>query len=121
MIKRINFPPVFLPNAAGNLLNCNITAETGPVGFALAEPFLIVRHMHVINIDTGPHTISLYKGLTTGSAAGTQFGWGNFSLAAQSYDDWYGEQRFDVADFLSGIADAASKVVLNLEADLIFP
>lgn len=118
---KIDFPPVYLPNAAGNLLNCNITAETGPVGFTLSEPYLIVRHVRIINIDTGAHTISLYKGATGGSAGGTQFAWGNFSLAAQQYDDWYGEERFNAADFLSGVADAASKVIININADLVFP
>lgn len=118
---KIDFPPVYIPNAAGNLLNCNITSETGPVGFSLSEPYLIVRHVRVINIDTAARLISLYKGATAGSTSGTQFGWGNYSLAAQQYDDWYGEERFNAADFLSGICDAASKVIINVNADLVFP
>jgi|HubBroStandDraft_1064217.scaffolds.fasta_scaffold53401_2 hypothetical protein len=118
---KIDFPPVYLPNAAGNLLNCNITSESGPVGFSLSEPYLIVRHVRVINIDTVAHVISLYKGGTGGSTSGTQFAWGNYSLAAQAYDDWYGEERFNAADFLSGIADLASKVIININADLVFP
>lgn len=120
-MSKLDFPPVFLPNAAANLLNCNITSETGPVGITLPEPFIIVRHVRVINIDTIAHVISLYKGATGGSAAGTQFGWGNFSLGAQSYDDWYGEERFNVADFLTGVADLASKVIINVNGDIEFP
>lgn len=119
--KKIAFPSVFLPVAIGNILNCNITAETGPVGFVLAEPYLVVRHIHVLNIDTVAHVISLYKGLTAGSVAGSQFGWGNYSLAAQQYDDWFGEAVFLAADFLSGIADTASKVVISVDAELVFP
>lgn len=119
---KIDFPPVYIPGSAGNLLNCNITSETGPVGFSLSEPYLIVRHVHVMNRDTGgPHTFSLFKGATAGSTAGTEFAWANFALAAQQYDDWYGEERFNAADFLSGIADSASKIVINVNADLVFP
>ena len=118
---KIDFTPVFIAASAGNLLNCNITAETGPVGFTLSEPWLLVRHVRIINIDTNARLISLYKGATAGSAAGTQFAWGNYSLAAQAYDDWYGEERFNAADFLSGICDSASKVIININADLVFP
>jgi hypothetical protein len=118
---KIDFPPVYIANAAGNLLNCNITSETGPVGFTLSEPYLIVRHVRIINIDTATRTLSLYKGATGGSTSSTQFAWGNYPLAAQSYDDWYGEERFNAADFLSGICDAASKVIININADLVFP
>lgn len=118
---KIDFAPVFIPSSAGNLLNCNITSETGPVGFALSEPYLIVRHVHVMNIDTIAHVISLYKGATGASVAGTQFAWANFALGAQQYDDWYGEERFNAADFLTGIADLASKVIININADLVFP
>jgi hypothetical protein len=119
-MKQISFAPVYLPASAGNILNCNITSESGPVGFTLPEPFLIVRHIHVLNIDTVAHVISLYKGATGASVSGTQFGWGNFSLGAQSYDDWYGDQRFDVADFLTGISDTASKVIITIDAEIAF-
>jgi hypothetical protein len=116
--KLLKIPPQYIPSTIGNLLNCAITSLSGPVGYTQTQPYLVLKHMRVINKDTIAHVISLYIGATGGSAGGTEFGWANFSLAAQSTQDWYGTQRLDSTDFLTGIADLASKVTINLEAEI---
>lgn len=116
--KIINFPPVYIANAAGNLLNCAITSLAGPIGYTQTQPYLIVKHIRVMNNDAVAHVITLYKGATAGSAGGTEFAFDHISVPANSYLDWYGQQRFDSADFLSGIADAASKVTINIAAEI---
>jgi hypothetical protein len=118
--KILNIPPAFLPSAAGNLLNVNITSLAGPVGFTMTQPYIVIKHIRLTNNDSGaPHTAKLFKGATGGSAAGTEFAFaGGVSIAASSYVDWYGQARFDAADFLTGIADTASKVTINIDAEI---
>lgn len=115
--KKLNIPPVYLPGAAGNILNCGITSLAGPVGYTQTQPFLLVTHIRLLNTDAAtPHVCSVYKGATAGSAGGTQI-FGNTSVPAGLWVDWYGELRLDSADFLTGIADAASKVVILIDGE----
>lgn len=116
--KKLNIPSAYLPVAAGNLLNCNVSSLAGPVGFTMTQAFLLVTHIRLDNSDNVPHVCSLYKGATGGSAGGTQFAFAAVSVPANSWVDWYGEARFDAADFLSGIADLGSKVIINIDAEI---
>lgn len=117
--KIINIPPVYVPNAAGNLLNGNITSLAGPVGFTMAQPYIILRHVRLINKTGGAVSAGLYKGATGGSAGGTEVMFpAGMSIPAQSYVDWYGQLRLDAADFLSGIAGAANSIVFNAEGEI---
>jgi hypothetical protein len=117
--KKLNIEPAFIANAAGNLLNPGVTSLAGPVGFTMTQPYIVVSHVRVINIDTSARTFTLYKGATSGSAAGTEVMFSlNTSLPPGQWLDWYGEMRFDSADFLSGVADAASKVVINIDGEI---
>jgi len=120
--KILNIQPQFVPSAAGNLLNCNITSVAGPVGFTATQPYLIVTHVRVTNNDSGAsHTVKLFKGATGGSAAGTEIFWaGGAALSASNWLDWFGKVRFDSADFLTGIADVASKVTIEIDAEIGF-
>jgi hypothetical protein len=116
--KLINIPPAFVPNAAGNLLNCGITSLAGPVGYTQTQPYLVLKHIRLTNKDNIAHVVTLYKGATGGSAAGTEFAFAAFSIPPTSYVDWYGLARFDSADFLTGVADLASKVTFNAEGEI---
>lgn len=114
--KILNIPPAFVAAAAGNLFNVGTGASA--VGFTGNTPYAIMKHIRLVNIDPSPHTVTLYKGVTAGSAAGSQFAFAAISIPANSYVDWYGQHRFDAADFLTGICDTASKVVINMDAEL---
>ena len=116
--KKLNIPSAYVPNAAGNLLNGAVGSLAGPVGFTMTQPYILVKHIRLNNKDSSAHTVTLYKGATGASAGGTEFAFAAVSVAAKSYADWYGEARFDSTDFLTGIADAASQVVINIDAEI---
>lgn len=116
--KLLNIPPAYVPSVAGNLLNCAITSLSGPVGYTQTQPFIVLRHIRLTNKDSLAHVVTLYKGATGGSAGGTEFAFASYSIPANSYVDWYGAARFDSGDFLSGVADAASKVTFNAEGEI---
>ncbi len=119
MNKVLNIEPIALPSAVANLLNGNISSLGGPVGFAATQPYLLITHMRIINTTAGAITVKMYKGATGVGVAGTEFGWENFSLGAGAYDDWYGNARFDSADFLTGFGSATG-VTLNIDAEIAF-
>lgn len=120
--KALNFEPAFLlSTASGNLFNVG-AAPASAIGYSSTAPYALIKHIRMSNIDTStPHVVSLYKGGTGGAVAGTQFQFGNVSIPAQSWVDWYAGSpghRFDAADFLSGQADASSKVVITMEGEI---
>lgn len=115
--KILNIPPALVPVSIGNLFNVG-GVPGSPVGYTATAPYFIMKHMRVMNIDTVAHVISFYKGATAGSTNGTQFAFANLSIPPQSYFDWVGLERFDAADFLSGVADLAGKVIWNGEGEI---
>lgn len=116
--KVLNIPPVYIANAAGNLLNCNITSLAGPVGYTQTQPYIILKHIRLVNKTAGAVSATLYKGATGGSTGGTEFAFAGVSIPANSYVDWYGQARFDSGDFLTGIATAATSIVFNAEGEI---
>lgn len=118
--KILRFPPVYIAGTAGNLLNGAITSVSGPVGITLTQPYLILKHIRIMNNDSSPHVVTTYLGASAGSAGGTEFAFDHVSVPANSYLDWYGQQRFESTDFLTGVADAASKVTINIALEVGF-
>jgi hypothetical protein len=118
--KVLNIQPIQLGTSVANLLNCNVTSLSGPVGFTMTQPYLLVTRARVINTDSVPRTCSFFKGATAGSAAGTEVFGSAQSIPATSYVDLYvGDgTRLDAADFLTGNASVASKLTLELEAEI---
>jgi hypothetical protein len=116
--KKLNIESAFLSTAAANLLNCAIGSLAGPVGYTQTQPFLLLTHIRLLNLDTASRIASLYKGTSGGSSPGTQFGFANAAIPPGTWVDWYGEARFDSADFLTGICDGANKVVINVDAEI---
>ena len=118
--KAVNIQPIAIPNAVGNLLNPAVTSLAGPVGLTLSQPYLIINHMRITNKTAAAVSVTLYKGATGGSAAGTEFAFAGVSIPANSYVDWYGKLRLDAADFLTGVAGAASALGLTAEGEIGF-
>lgn len=116
--KVVNCEPVHITNAATNLLNSNVTSLAGPIGMVMTQPFLVVTHIRVVNTSGSPVTVSLFKGTTAGSSAGTEFAFSAVSIPANSYVDWYGTARFDAADFLTGLASTTNVLTLNVDAGI---
>jgi hypothetical protein len=107
--------------SAGNLLNSAVTSLTGPVGITLTQPVLTIKHIRANNKTGAAVTLTLYKGATGGSAAGTEFGFVAVSVPANSYLDYYSPgARFESTDFLTGIAGSVSAIVLDVEGEVGF-
>lgn len=116
--KIVRFGPVAMANTATNILNPpTLTGGTGLAGTNSAT-YLILRHIRIVNKTAGAVTASLYIGATGGSAAGTEFLGTAISVAANSYIDWYGMVRLDSADFLTGLASAATSLTIEGEGEI---
>lgn len=119
--RSLDFLPVYIANAIGNLFNPKFTTVTGGVGFPAVQPYALIRHIKVVNNTAGAVVFSLYKGATAGNAGGTEFGFAaNTSVPANgSVETYFGGPgaRFESTDFLTGIAGAATSLTINLEGE----
>ncbi len=117
--KAFNFGPVALTaTLTTNILNCNITSVAGPVGYTQPQPYIILRHIRIVNKTAGAVTFSLYKGLTGANTAGTEVIGTALSIPANSAYDWVGQMRFDAADFLVGGASALTSLTIQGEGEI---
>lgn len=116
--KTIRFGPAAIASSAANIINPNVTSLAGPVGFTMTQPYVIIRHIRIVNKTAGAVTFSIYVGATGGSAAGTEVLGTALSVAANSAYDWYGSLRLDAADFLSGLASAATSLTFEAEGEI---
>lgn len=116
--KILNIPPVYIPAAAGNLLTPG-AAPASAAGYTSSAPYIILKHIRVYNTDSVVHNFTLYKGATGGSAGGTQIAFAaNTPVPAGQWVDCYSQIRLDTADFLTGIADSASKLVIMMAGEV---
>jgi hypothetical protein len=117
--KIFNFGPVALTTTlTTNILNCNITSLTGPVGFTATQPYIVLKHIRIVNKTGSAATFSLWKGATGANAAGTEVIGQGTSVPANSYVDWYGIMRFDAADFLVGGSGTATALSIQGEGEI---
>ena len=88
--KNVRFGPVAVANAVGNLFNPGTLAGgvNPPAG---TNQYWILRHIRLVNKTAGAVTFS--------------------------YVDWYGALRLDVADFLTGVASAATSLTIEAEGE----
>ena len=110
--------PTAMPVAATNMVNGAITSLSGPVGFTMTQPYILLTHIRIVNKGAGAANVSLYIGATAGSAAGTEFAFNGYSVAQNSYVDWYGRVRLEPADFLSGTASVVTTLVFEAEGEI---
>lgn len=118
--KVIRFGPVAVAATAGNLVNCTVTSVAGPVGFTMTQPYVLIKHIRITNKTASAVTFSSWIGATGASAAGTEFMGGAKSVPANDSIDWYGNPgvRLDVADFLVGLAGAATSLTFEAEGEV---
>lgn len=117
-MKTLNIAPIALGASAANILNCNVSSLSGPVGFTLSQPYLLISHIRFVNIDASAHNFTLFKGATGGSSATTAVVGSGKVIAANDVYDWYGDLRLDSADFLTGLADSANKIIMEIDAEI---
>lgn len=119
--KIIRFGPVALTTAYTlNIINCEITAITGPIGYTQTQPYLIIRHIRIVNTSATAATFRLFVGASAGNAAGSEFMGYNTTVPSNSYIDWYGTLRLDSTDFLVGGASASAALTLQAEGEIGF-
>jgi hypothetical protein len=117
--KTFRFGPVALSNTlTTNILNPNVTSLAGPVGFTLTQPYIILRHIRIVNKTAGAVTCSFWLGASAGNVAGTEIIGQGLSVPANSFVDWYGMLRIDAADFLVGGASAATSLSIEGEGEI---
>jgi hypothetical protein len=117
--KIIRFGPVAMSaTLTTNIINGNVTSLAGPVGFTMTQPYLVLRHIRIVNKTAGAVTFSLWLGATGGNAAGTEVIGNALSVAANSAFDWYGMLRLDAADFLVGGASAGTSLTFEAEGEI---
>ena len=97
-------PTAFLTGAAANIY-------TPPA----STMYIAIRQIHIANVTAGAVTYTLYRGLTGGSAAGTELAKG-VSVAANSVADLYFPSGLVMlsTDFLSGLASAVSSLTITV-------
>src|ERR1041385_9048972 len=96
--RAFRFGPVALSSTlTTNILNPNITSVAGPVGFTMTQPYIILRHIRIVNKTSSAATFSLYLGATEANAAGTEVVGTGLSVAANSAYDREGYLRLHPA------------------------
>ena len=117
--RPFNFGPVAMSDTmTTDILNPAITSLSGPVGFTATQPYILLRHIRIVNKSSSAVSFSLWKGATGGNAAGTEVIGTRQSIPANSSYDWYGYMRFDAADFLVGGAGAATSLSIQGEGEI---
>lgn len=103
-IKRIA-GPAYLANAVADIY-------TPPA----ATIYTVIRHIHIANVTAGAVTFTLYIGATGGSTGGTEL-FKAYSIPANSSFDYYCALKMTSADFLSGLASAATSLAITVEGE----
>lgn len=115
--KIFRFGPIALSNTlTTNLLNP--ATATGGVNAGTSSNYIVLRHIRIVNKTAGAVTFSLWLGATGGNVAGTEVVGQATSVAANSFQDWYGVLRLDAADFLVGGASASTSLSIQGEGEI---
>ncbi len=115
--KLIVVGPVALSNTlTTNVLNPPTT--TGGVGTGTPNPYIILKHVRIVNKTAGAVTCSFWLGATGGNVAGTEVLFQATSVAANSYVDWYGAMTIEATQFLVGGAGAATSLTFQAEGEM---
>jgi len=115
--KVFNFGPIALTNTlTTNVLNP--ATATGGTNGGSSSNYIVIKHFRVVNKTAGAVTCSFWKGLTGANTAGTEFLGIALSIAANSFQDFYGLWRFDAADFLVGGASANTSLSFEGEGEI---
>lgn len=101
-----------------NIINCAITSLAGPVGYTQTQPYLVLRHVRIVNKTSGAATFSLWLGATGANAAGTEVFGTALSIPANSAFDWYGAMPIKSTDFLVGGASANTTLTFEAEGEI---
>lgn len=112
---KFKFGPIALTTTlTTNIFNPGTT--TGGVNCTSApfdKLYVIMTYICVVNKTGSAATVSLWVGATGANAAGTEFLFQAYSVAANSYVDRYPQYRFGQADFLVGGAGTTTALSIQ--------
>ena len=101
--KILRFGPVALATAMNtNIINPALGSLSGPDGFTMTQPYIVIKHLRIVNTTTSETYFSLWLGASGTNAAGTEVIGSNVTVGGYSYFDYYGVLRLDAGDFLVG-------------------
>lgn len=125
--KTIRLGPVALTTTTTTNI-WNPPALTGGTPSNTSNAFFILRHIRIVNKTASAANVALWLGATGANTAGTEAVFGGaasagaltqgVSVPANSYVDWYGMLRMDVADFLVGGAGTATALTIEGEGEI---
>ena len=118
--KVFNYQPMI---NSGSLLPINVfnvgAAPVGTVGIITSSPYAIIKHIRLVNVLTTAATVaSVYKGATLSSLAAQSFAFSSVSIPASSYVDWYGQARFETADYMTLWSNLATSTVIQIDGEI---
>lgn len=118
--RKLNIGPLALTTTlTTNILNVGAGARaTPPTGFSDPQFYALITHVHISNKTVAAAAFSLWKGATGANAAGTEFIGTGVSVPPNSSVDYYGQWRFDSADFLVGGSDTTLALTITLGGEL---
>jgi hypothetical protein len=115
--KRFRFGPIALTTTlTTNLLNP--AAATGGVNGGSSGQYIVLSHVRVVNKTGSAATCSFWLGATGGNVAGTEVIGQGLSVPANSFTDWYGALRLEIADFLVGGAGTTTALTISGEGEV---
>jgi hypothetical protein len=114
--RAFKFGPVAIAAAAANIFNP--AAGAAGVNAPTGNNYAILRHLRVVNKSGVAVPVSMFIGATGGSAAGTEFAFVTTPVPANSFVDWYGAVRMDIADFLTAVAGTVTTLVVTGEGEI---
>ncbi len=110
------------PIALTNTLTTNLvnpgTTTGGTNGGGSGNLYIVLKHIRIVNKTGGAVTCSFWLGATGANTAGTEVIGQGLSVPANSYVDWFGLLRLDVADFLVGGASANTSLSFEGEGEI---
>jgi hypothetical protein len=123
--KQVRFGPVALSTTTTtNVLNPPTLTGGVVAGTTNTNTYFLIKHARIYNRTTGALQAALWAGATGANAVGTETIapgiasagalTNGVSVPANSWVEWFGNLRLDVADFLVGGASAAG---LSLEGE----
>src|ERR1700674_3035901 len=105
--------------SGGNLFNTFTSATPAPVGYPFTQPYAILKHIRIDNILSSTAIFAtLFKGATGAQLTTQTWVMSSVSIPASSFVDWYGQARFDSADFLTGICNLSTAGVVTIEGEI---
>ena len=100
------------------VLNSAVSTLVGPIGYTQTQPYIILTHIRIVNYTASAATASLFIGATGADVTATAFAFYGYSIAGNSYVDWYGRVRLESTDYLTGGAGTTASLTFEAEGEI---